>query len=83
MNITRRTKAVLVSQLALFSTISFCIGAARAEKVLAGHVCTERIHNLTQEITWNHDLDDALAKAKQDNKLVLWIHMLGKIDGDT
>lgn len=83
MNIKRRTKAVIVSQLALCFSLAYCATEARAEKVLSGQVCSERVHNLTQELSWQHNLKDALSQAKTDNKLVVWIHMLGKIDGDT
>jgi hypothetical protein len=35
------------------------------------------------EIKWHNSLDTALATARKENKLVFYMHMLGKIDGDT
>lgn len=57
--------------------------AARAEKVLEGQVCEANVHKLTSEIEWNKSLHKAEKLAKDQNKLILWIHMVGKIDGAT
>ena len=83
MNIKRRIRAIALSQLALCASLAVFANDARAEKVLAGEVCSIRVHNLAQELTWNKNLQEALDKAKAEQKLVVWIHMLGKIDGDT
>ena len=38
---------------------------------------------LLAEITWHESLEPALEAAKKDGKLVFYMHMVGKIDGDT
>jgi hypothetical protein len=51
--------------------------------VLRGEVCSERVHALTSDMAWFTNLHRAEAQAKAENKLVLWVHMVGKIDGAT
>src|SRR5262249_21769547 len=36
-----------------------------------------------RSIQWETSLDAAEAKAQQNNKPILWVHMLGNIDGYT
>ena len=38
---------------------------------------------LLAEIKWHESLEPALEEAKKDGKLVFYMHMVGKIDGDT
>ena len=57
--------------------------SAQAETVYQGNVCSSRVQTLTGQIDWNTNLKDAQAQARQQNKLVFWMHMLGKIDGAT
>jgi hypothetical protein len=56
---------------------------AQAEKVLEGQVCSQRVHELTSEIDWYKSLNKAEDAAREQGKLVFWVHMLGKIDGAT
>jgi len=56
---------------------------AHAEKVLQGEICSERVHELTSEIEWNKNLHKAEETAKEQGKLIFWVHMVGKIDGST
>jgi ABC-type sugar transport system substrate-binding protein len=56
---------------------------AQAEKVYTGEVCTVAVHKLTSDIHWETKLNAAEAEAAKDNKLVFWMHMVGKIDGAT
>jgi hypothetical protein len=56
---------------------------ARAEKVLEGQVCSQRVHALTSDIDWYKSLNKAEDTAREQGKLVFWVHMLGKIDGAT
>jgi hypothetical protein len=56
---------------------------ALAEKVYNGEVCTVQVHKLTSDIKWETKLNAAEAEAAKDNKLVFWVHMVGKIDGAT
>jgi hypothetical protein len=57
--------------------------AAKAEKVLSGEVCSVQVHKLASDIEWYKHLDKAEEAAKEQGKLIVWIHMVGKIDGAT
>jgi hypothetical protein len=53
------------------------------QTVLSGSVCSERVHELTTAMPWFTDLHKAEDQARAQNKLVFWLHMVGKIDGAT
>lgn len=76
-----------VGTVALLSiSVGLSIGVAsevKAEKVLNGAVCAQRVNELTNSINWYSSLDDAKQKAKREKKLILWVNMLGKLEGDT
>jgi hypothetical protein len=67
----------------LLSSVAAVGLQARAEKVYEGAVCSTRVHELTSGIDWYTDLKKAEKAAQEQNKLVFWMHMLGKIDGAT
>ena len=48
-----------------------------------GAVCQERVTRLTGEISWLSDLEAAKEKARESKKLIFWVNMLGKLEGDT
>jgi hypothetical protein len=72
---------LLSSTLVLLS--SLCVMPAMAEKVLSGYACSMQVHHLTNDIKWQTNLKKAEAQAEEANKPILWIHMVGKIDGAT
>lgn len=57
--------------------------SAGAEKVLQGEVCLQRVQQLTSDISWHKSLGKAQEEARETGKLIVWIHMVGKIDGAT
>lgn len=57
--------------------------SAGAEKVLQGEVCLQRVQQLTSDICWYKSLDKAQDAARDSGKLIVWIHMVGKMDGAT
>lgn len=60
------------------------IGApSLAEKVIPGAVCSIQAHKLSSEIEWYKSLNKAKEAAQREGKLIVWIHMVGKIDGAT
>ena len=67
----------------LLATLSSTFLPAQAEQVLQGEVCSMNVHKLTTGIDWYTDLKKAEKAAAEQNKLVFWMHMLGKIDGAT
>ena len=42
-----------------------------------------KVNELTHQITWFDNMNQALACAKQRGKPLVWIHMLGKMEGAT
>ncbi len=56
---------------------------ANAEKVLQGEVCEANVHKLTSDIEWYKSLGKAEKAAAEQNKLIFWLHIVGKIDGAT
>lgn len=54
-----------------------------ASPVYSGQVCSENVGRLTQEIDWGRDLDKLQQEAAAQDKLILWVHMVGKLDGFT
>lgn len=68
----------------LAALIALSINApAQAEKVLNGSISAQRVAKLTSEISWLESVDDAKKQAKKGKKLILWVNMLGKLEGDT
>jgi hypothetical protein len=78
-----RSTALIVAGLFASSLLVGLGQAAPAEKVLQGQVCEENVHKLTSEIEWYKNLHKAEKAAADENKLILWVHMVGKIDGAT
>lgn len=54
-----------------------------ASPVFSGQVCSENVGRLTQEIVWSRDLEKLQQEAVAQDKLILWVHMVGKLDGFT
>jgi hypothetical protein len=50
---------------------------------LTGQSAQEQVHKLTGEIHWCQDLTEAERQAQSQKKMIVWIHMLGRIDGAT
>lgn len=74
---------VMLASLLLSSSLGIAPTIARAETVYQGTVCSSRVDSLTGQIDWQTDLKKAQKEAQEQNKLVFWMHMLGKIDGAT
>jgi hypothetical protein len=72
-----------LAALLLSSQIGLVPVAVNAETVYQGSVCSSRVNTLTNQIDWQTNLKEAESLAQQQNKLVFWMHMLGKIDGAT
>jgi hypothetical protein len=75
--------SIQAASLALLATVTVSAQSAIAAKVLSGEVCSARVHALTANIDWKRNLKDAQKEAQSDGKLIVWVHMLGKIDGAT
>ena len=71
---------LLIAALALASQAAV---SAKGPPMLDGYVSEQRVEKLASEIPWYQSLPKALEAGKQSGKLVVWVHMLGKIDGAT
>lgn len=75
--------------LALVSTVligasSFCPTAQATEMaVLPGSAAQTQAKMVCNRINWLTSLEEAKQTAKKEHKLIVWIHMLGNIDGFT
>lgn len=76
-------KRLLLTALVASTSLPGFYCPAQAEKVLQGQVCEENVHKLTSEIDWCKSLHQAQETATAQGKLILWVHMVGKIDGAT
>jgi hypothetical protein len=74
---------LVLTGLLLSSLVGLNSSVALAETVYQGSVCSSRVDTLTTQIDWYTDLKKAEKDAQEQNKLVFWMHMLGKIDGAT
>ncbi len=79
-------KSIARGQALLFSTL-FAMTLASPLPTEAGGVDgiqqRQKVNDLTHEVTWFDNMPQALASARQKGKPLVWIHMLGKIDGAT
>ncbi|MFA6208641.1 MAG: hypothetical protein WC714_04355 [Candidatus Obscuribacterales bacterium] len=81
---SKTKRFVISSTLAIMATLAQSASiSASAKTVLNGEVCSANVHKLTSEITWYKSLGKAEDAAGKEGKLIVWVHMLGKIDGST
>ncbi|MBI5175746.1 MAG: hypothetical protein HY986_22860 [Candidatus Melainabacteria bacterium] len=71
----------------IMESLPFCRPALAApgiaENLLSGPDAAANNKQLTKSIDWLTSLPDAREKAAREGKLILWLHMLGNIDGFT
>ena len=76
-----------IEQLALCLAMTLAVTAlpslGKGPRVLSGAESFQQVSKLTHEIAWYPSLNQALAAAKQQNKLVFYVHMLGSMSGAT
>lgn len=58
-------------------------GTAASKKLLPGYVAKENIDRVNKQIDWHTSLGTAQNKARQEGKMILWVQMIGKMDGAT
>ena len=81
---TKTRRFVISSTLAITALVlQATTTSINTKTVLNGEVCSANVHKLTSEITWYKSLSKAEADAEREGKLIVWVHMLGKIDGST
>ncbi len=67
---------------ALFAA-AFWLPATAEPPKISSKVVEKQVKKLTTKVHWCDSLDEAKEKAKKENKLVLWLHALGDLDGTT
>lgn len=67
----------------IFVALVFCCVSAVSAEVIQGDEARKQSSVTARSIKWETSLDAAEAKAKQNNKPIMWVHMLGNIDGYT
>jgi hypothetical protein len=58
-------------------------GAIAQRRQVSPEVAKACATRLASEIEWHDSLEKTLAEARKQGKLAFYMHMLGKIDGDT
>jgi hypothetical protein len=56
---------------------------AKGPQIMPGAEATQHVNLLTSQINWYHSLSQAEQAARQQNKMIFWIQMLGDISGAT
>lgn len=75
-----RGQAILFASL---FAMSLATPATNGAGTVDGVQQREKVNELTHEVTWFDNMPQALASARQKGRPLVWIHMLGKIDGAT
>ncbi|MBX9669392.1 MAG: hypothetical protein K2X93_17355 [Candidatus Obscuribacterales bacterium] len=76
-------KKSLALALAIASTISMASADAKTARFLEGNVAKENIDRVNSSIRWNTSLYQALDQARREDKMVLWVQMIGQMSGST
>lgn len=83
----RMKKAVIALSMAVLATCTLSINAdakkKKSPKLLSGAVAQQNIVKVNKGITWHTSLNRALHDAHRQGKMVLWVQMIGKMDGAT
>ncbi len=51
--------------------------------MVMGDEAAQKVEHLITSLNWQTSLDTALKEAAAQNKMVFWVHMLGRMDGST
>ncbi|MBY0550736.1 MAG: hypothetical protein K2W95_25885 [Candidatus Obscuribacterales bacterium] len=77
-------RELLTSVFLLISYAASTTGPVQSENALiSGSQAATSVHCLTRAMRWHTNLEEAQAAARSSGRLVVWIHMLGTIDGAT
>lgn len=80
---TEPISIALISTVLLGAT-SLCAASQAAEMAfMPGSAAQTQAKMVCSRINWLTSLEEAKQTAKKEHKLIVWIHMLGNIDGFT
>jgi len=54
-----------------------------SNRLIQGSVAKDNINRVNSSIHWNTSLYQALDQARRENKMVLWVQMIGQMSGST
>ena len=57
--------------------------AGNTPSFVTGDVAQRQVSKLTGEIHWYNNLNQAEQQAQRQGKMIVWLQMLGRIDGAT
>lgn len=57
--------------------------AQKQARLLSGQIAANNVDKLTKSIHWYTSLSQAEAAAQRQNKMIVWVHMLGQLNGAT
>jgi hypothetical protein len=76
-------RRLLAGLLAGLLGLASLVPAADQNPTIPSKVVEKQVKKLTQKVHWYDSLDEAMEKARKENKLVFWLHALGDLDGTT
>lgn len=82
MQVNAMIKKTLITAMALASTIA-CSLPADSRGIVSGNVAKDNIQKVNNNVHWYTSLGQAEEAARQQDKMVLWIHMIGQMEGAT
>jgi hypothetical protein len=68
---------------ALLALAVWSVPVQSRQTIIDGQVNHENMRHLTSQINWYKSLGQAEQQAMHDGKIILWIQMLGSMDGAT
>ena len=78
-----RSNLIVIAGLLALASYGALPARPQALGIVSGQVAHDRINKLTSQIYWHNSLYQAEDVARREGKMVLWLHMLGDIKGDT
>ncbi|SRR5579885_3187217 len=71
------------SQTNMAARLSNTTKSVKPKGIIPGYVAKDNIEKVNNEIHWYTSLNQAEDQARRENKMVLWVHMIGQMDGAT
>jgi hypothetical protein len=81
--VIKLSESVTCLVLAALLAVSIARPAQADDSIVSGSLAARGVHCLTRAMTWYTNLDQAREAARSSGRLIVWIHMLGTIDGAT
>ena len=76
-------RRVVISRATVVLLAAITAASAASPRIISGDLAQRRVTALTSNVHWFDSLDDAKAAARHTGKLILWVHMLGELNGDS